>query len=272
MENFNRTWRTYLTRVIPRPSLFFDVELCDHCNLNCKGCGSFAPLAKESFLKVEDYVRDAERLSQLSGGVVHHINILGGEPLLHPDLLQFLKVTRQLFPIGNINLVTNGILVLKMQDEFWDVMRECKIILAVTKYPINLKYDEIEKKSREMNVKCIYFGDANNYWTHTVITEHGNRNELHSFLECGNANNCTVLQDGKLYPCPRAAKIQLFNEFFKTDYKLTSRDYIDIHADIQLEDIMKFLSKPIPFCRYCNIFANETTTWEASKKKIEEWT
>lgn len=273
MENLDRIVRTYLTKIIPRPALFFDVNLCDHCNLNCKGCGSFAPLAKATFLKTEDYMKDAKRLSQLSGGVIHHINILGGEPLLHPDLTKFIKITRELFPIGNINLVTNGVLLLKMNDEFWNVIRECDVVLAPTKYPIDVNYDEIERKAIENGVRFDYFGDATyeNSWIHTVITERGNRNELHSFLECSNANDCAVLRNGKIYPCPRAAKIELFNNYFGTDFRITDKDYIDIHADICLADIMEFLSKPIPFCKYCNRFAHEKICWEISKKEKEEW-
>ena len=274
MENMDGIIRTYLTRIIPRPALFFDVSLCDHCNLNCKGCGSFAPLAKESFLDLEDYIKDAKRLSKISGGVVHHINILGGEPLLHPQLLKFIKVTREQFPIGNINLVTNGILLLKMSDKFWETMREYDILLAPTKYPVQVNYVEIEKKALEMGVRYKYFGDATieNSWIHNVITEQGDRNELHSFLVCGNANNCAVLKNGKIYPCPRSARIELFNDYFNTDFKLTNKDYIDIYDDISIDDIMNFLAKPIPFCKYCNRFANTKTNWGISKKNIKEWT
>lgn len=78
IKNVDKTVRSYFDKIVPRPALFFDVNLCDHCNLNCKGCGSFAPLAKESFLKLEDYTKDAERLSEISGGIVYRINILGG--------------------------------------------------------------------------------------------------------------------------------------------------------------------------------------------------
>ncbi len=274
MENLDRIIRTYLTKITPRPSIFFDVSLCDHCNLNCKGCGSFAPLAAESFLDLDEYTKDAMRLAEISNGVAHHINILGGEPLLHPELIDFLKITRRLFPVGNINLVTNGILVLKMADEFWDTIRECDIVLAPTKYPINVNYEEIEKVSKKKQVKFRYFGNATieNNWIHTVITDRGDRNELHSFLVCGNANDCTVLRNGKLYPCPRAAKIELFNNYFKTDFKITPKDYIDIYKDVCLDDIMNFLSRPIPFCRYCNRFAHNRCSWEAGKKQIEEWT
>ena len=60
--------RTYMSRSTPRPALFFDVEVTEHCNLNCKGCGSMAPIAEESFLDLNEYKKDITRLSELSGG------------------------------------------------------------------------------------------------------------------------------------------------------------------------------------------------------------
>lgn len=93
-------------KFIPRRTLFFDVIVTEHCNLNCKGCGSFMPLADEEYIDLEDLEKDYKRLADLSGGVMHHINLLGGEPLLHKDIKDIIKMTRRYFPIGVINLVT----------------------------------------------------------------------------------------------------------------------------------------------------------------------
>ena len=80
-------------KLVPRSMLFFDVEVTQHCNLNCKGCDSLAPLAGEEYLTIEECEKDLRRLSEVSGGIVEHINILGGEPLLHPYIDQFLSLT-----------------------------------------------------------------------------------------------------------------------------------------------------------------------------------
>lgn len=194
--------------------------------------------------------------------------------MLHPELLEFLKITRKLFPVGNINLVTNGVLISKMTDEFWDTIKKYDIVLRPTKYPVAVDYDAIEKKAMEKEIKFKYFGSARskNSWIHTVIAESGLSNENDSFLLCGNANSCSVLRDGKIYPCPRAAKIEIFNKYFNTDFKITKNDYIDIYEDICLEDIMRFLARPIPFCRYCEWSEYNPTGWEQSKRQIGEWT
>ncbi|MDR2096978.1 MAG: 4Fe-4S cluster-binding domain-containing protein, partial [Spirochaetaceae bacterium] len=71
-----------------RKVLLFQVLLCEHCNLNCKGCGACSPLAGESYLDPASYEKDCERLSALSGGIVEYIDLLGGEPLLHPEIIK----------------------------------------------------------------------------------------------------------------------------------------------------------------------------------------
>ena len=45
-------------KFIPRRTLFFDVIVTEHCNLNCKGCGSFMPLADEEYIDLEDFTEE----------------------------------------------------------------------------------------------------------------------------------------------------------------------------------------------------------------------
>lgn len=213
--------RALMSRITPRPSLFFDIEVTEHCNLNCKSCGSFAPLADEEYIDIDELDRDLRRLSELSDGEVHHINILGGEPLLHPEIARIVEIKN--------NVIAHGI-----------------------------QYQS--------------FGQAADGWYHTVISESGDKNEIQQFLHCSNANNCTVLEHGKLYPCPKAAKVRHFNKAFGDRFQQSSHDYIDIYKAESLKEIMEFLSKPIPFCRYCDTFASEKIEWGVSHKEDSEWT
>ena len=49
---------------------YLEVNLADHCNLNCQCCDHFSPIAKKTFLDFEQYVRDIHRISELSGGKI----------------------------------------------------------------------------------------------------------------------------------------------------------------------------------------------------------
>lgn len=102
--------------------------------------------------------------------------------------------------------MSNGILLGDIAKAFWEVCRENNIIIAVTKYPINLDYDRLEKLVNSYGIQYVEFGDHNQgTWTKINLELLGNRKELNSFLACGNANNCPILMCGKLFPCPRVA-------------------------------------------------------------------
>ena len=116
-------------RVIPKTMLDYEVQLVEHCNLNCKCCSHFSPLCKEEFLDVEEYRKDCKRLSELFNGQANFIRLMGGEPLLHPEIEKILEITKENFPKSIIDLDTNGILVLSMKKEFWESMRKTKINL-----------------------------------------------------------------------------------------------------------------------------------------------
>ena len=122
-QDLKREYERYETgneyREIPiRKKLKFEMHVTEHCNLNCKYCNHFSPLAPEEYLSLEEYERDLARLAFLFDGEMQQIKLLGGEPLLHPHIKDFLTLTRQYFPNGIIKILTNGTLLLNMKDDF----------------------------------------------------------------------------------------------------------------------------------------------------------
>ena len=63
--------------------LILHVFAVSKCNLNCKSCSTFAPIANESTICTSAYENDCKRLSFLGSDKVKELRILGGEPLLH---------------------------------------------------------------------------------------------------------------------------------------------------------------------------------------------
>lgn len=57
-----------IAKFVPRKTLFFDILVTEHCNLNCKGCGSFVPLAKPYYIDITELDKDLKKLSEISGG------------------------------------------------------------------------------------------------------------------------------------------------------------------------------------------------------------
>ena len=149
----------------------FEFHLAEHCNLNCIGCTHFSPLAEPEFLEVEDFRNDIERLSYLTGGNARFINLLGGEPLLHPEINSFFKIAREYFPEAKISIVTNGILLPQMDNCFWTSCRENKIVIAVTEYPIGFDYLSIRNKIRNENISKSNFRFASAMYLKEVLNK-----------------------------------------------------------------------------------------------------
>lgn len=266
-----------LSRQYPLTMLQFEVHLVEHCNLNCQNCDHYSPIAKEKYVDVEVYRKDFRRLMELTGGKATRIFLLGGEPLLHPQVIELIKIARENFKNldTRIELVTNGILLKEMRDEFWKTCYESDIGIAITKYPINLDYEELRELARGNGVKLRFFGNSavmKTSW-HLPLDLEGKQDYRLNFMRCWRANNCITLKNGKMYACNIPAHIEHFNEYFDKNIPVTKDDYVDIYEVDSLERIVEKLNKPFPFCRYCNI-ACETRNhpWKVSTREIEEWT
>ena len=97
--------------VKPRKQIVIGVHLVEHCNLKCKGCDNFSPLANEEYVDVKQYKADFERMAELFGDNAERIDLYGGEPLLHPQIIELIRITRDSFPQSPITILTNGILL-----------------------------------------------------------------------------------------------------------------------------------------------------------------
>lgn len=254
---------------------YIAVHIAEHCNLNCKSCNHFSPLAEKKFTSLEGFRNDMCRLSKLFEGKINRIGLMGGEPLLNPEVNEFMKIARYYFPLSTINLVTNGILLLQQKNEFWDTCRENNIEIVQTKYPIKLDFDKIAACAAEHNVKFKFYGNTGEVLKKVyrfTLDMNGRQKSAEEFSKCFIANECIFLSEGKLSTCTMILNFHHFNKYFKKNIKVSKKDYIDIYKAKSAEQILEFLGTPPPVCRYCNfdkwIFDND---WEISKKKISEW-
>jgi len=277
VSHFSRLLYLNLTanrRLAERRNIRFDVHLTDHCNLNCKGCLHFSPLACGKFLEIESFEKDCKHLSELTYGDIDDICLLGGEPLLHPDIISFLPVVRRYFQKCRINILTNGILLPKQPVEFWERCRTNNIAISISYYPIDIDINYIENMSERYNISLEIrneYRGYNNTWLKQPLDIDGKQNGRKSHKTCAMANYCIQLVNGKIYQCETAAYIHYFNGYFDKNLLVEKDDYIDIYEITSISQLFGFLCKPIPFCRYCRTKEIKYVNWEHSRKLIEEW-
>ncbi len=257
-------------------NLFFQTHIVDHCNLKCRGCYHFSSLAEESFLSVDEFEKDVSRLSKLLHGKAREIMLLGGEPLLHPCVGEFFRIARNYFETSTLKLLTNGLLLLKMDSSFFQSMVETDAELWVTKYPVAFDYKRAERHALTYGVKIHYFNEEPvRSLGHQPLDLSGEQDYVQNFSKCYRANTCVDLKHGKLYSCVIPAEIEPFCNFFHVDIPVGESDGVNIYEVATVDELFEKLRRPMPFCRFCNRKAIEmfgSRPWERTKYKIEEWT
>ncbi|HEY8077095.1 MAG TPA: radical SAM protein [Labilithrix sp.] len=115
------------------------VPITSACNLDCPICYTVNKnddafmLSKESFQKMLDHLREQHDELDI-------INFTGGEPTLHPELPEFLRMARAA-GIRRLTVSTNGLRLKK--EEYVRVMAECdaRIVLSLDTFD-----DEVDMK------------------------------------------------------------------------------------------------------------------------------
>lgn len=114
-----------MPRSIPR----LDVMIAYSCNLSCAGCISLSDRPREgvaAFADVDAWIQTwAHRITP---GVV---TLFGGEPCLHPRLLEICHVIRYHWPDAVIRLITNGYLLDNFDSGAWFDLAPVEIQVSV---------------------------------------------------------------------------------------------------------------------------------------------
>ena len=250
---------------------YMETHLCDHCNLNCKGCAVLSPLVTEpTFTDLEQYTQDIRTLSKKLA--VRKIRLMGGEPLLHSQINDFIRITREAYPHSEIVVVTNGLLLPKMPETFWATLRKYRIRIHWSKYPsLKNRFDEIYTCLKEHHTLLEYPDSLNicteNFYVFSSFSPEGTENPERAFKGC-TSRGCVNLYRGKLYTCP-ACYVFRANEYFHANHEVPEGWDIYKYSGKELQS---FVNKPIPFCRFCHHAVHRKSfPWEVSKRKAEEW-
>ena len=259
----------------PLKSLVMGVFATQHCNLNCKCCTTFSPIAEKAFLDIETYKKDMKKLAEVTENKLLSFYVTGGEPLLHPQIFEIFNIAREFFPEAKISFITNGLLLLKMSETFWESCQKNNVAIDLSKYPINLDIQKIEEKTKTYNIKFGYVGGNDvpikSMWKYPLDL-YGKQKLKASYNICSQINKCVTMIDGIIYPCNTIAGIKHFNKYFNTNFEVTSGDILKLHEVENINEIYEFLHTPKPFCKYCKRKSLILgIKYGVSKKDITEW-
>ena len=266
-----------LTRMAAKPKL--DVQVCDHCNLQCAGCLHFAPLAEERFLDVEAYERDLSQLAPIDGieDYFEAVMLMGGEPLLHPRLVDIIGITRAHLPRQRVVLCTNGLLLKRMGDNFWRALTEHDVVLLISPYPLRIDYEGLAALARSKGVRAAFAmditgaTDGKEAFLRLAIDPEGTCDQVRSFTSCPFGGCYLQLARGAIWPCQVTAHHSSFARRFGYDMHDDPADSLPLTRIGSSDDIETFRRSAHPMCRYCDNDALTVVPWERSGLAADEW-
>lgn len=224
----------------------------DHCSLRCLGCSQNSPYLDAHFADSETFKNSLDVLKKYLRP--EKITILGGEPLLHPEIDKIINIARRSGMFGAIHITTNGTNLLKMTDFFWQTIDK----LNISKYSVNLVYinsilKEVEVKCKQYNVE-IEIRDME-YFNHIVLTEENRDKEIvgNIYRKCIYKYFCHTISNDRLYRCSpvvnfgKMKRLGIFENYIDNDY-LKIEDSGHFRTDL-----FEYLNSSFPLrgCNFC---------------------
>lgn len=229
-----------------------EINVTHHCNLFCKGCSHLSPLLPRFFISPDQLYKELSLLSKYCEPEL--ISLVGGEPLLHPDFLNVVKAVRSSGISKRIRVVTNGILLHKMTDQFWKGVDEVHVS-CYTSHLIKAN-DLVSFQKIARNYKTIIVLRYQDYFreSFSVLGTSDNQliNKIYFTCKMPHESCCHTLYQGHYYKCPQAVFIPLvYGDHF--DFSNVQDSIKVADHDSPAEELAKYLCScdPLMACRYC---------------------
>ncbi|MGE5391246.1 MAG: radical SAM protein [Deltaproteobacteria bacterium] len=222
------------------------------CNLRCRDCANLIQYYRQpAHLDADLILQDLQTLAD-SADMIYKVLVMGGEPLIYPDLNKVLRTILEMPKIGMIHLVTNGTIIPK--PDTLDILSHPRVYVTVSEYPEKLapRREKLLQMLHDRGIPLKHFPPD---WTALGGLDHkvpdDDRNMSRRFRRC-NRTVCNSLLDGKFFICPRSAHGARIGQFELPDY-----DFVQIrgrHDFPMIRDELKALGK-LPYlaaCAHCN--------------------
>jgi len=262
---------------------YMEFYITNHCNLNCDDCNRFNNYNFSGHYHYEPYLDTYRRWAELFD--VHSISIIGGEPLMHPNLEGWARTIRELWPNAVCNICSNGTLLLKYKN-LYNILKKYKFTLSISVHNYSWtdefikrldqfypgEYSLIEDpldtvffsktasdnsgvtvrnlKFNAMHQSAVYPGADSQLRMH-------NSDPLIAHAIC-DSKSCHHMMNGKLYKCGVEALIHDFSKQFDLNLDSAQKSIVESAVGTTVEqaeqsptDLFKKLSSVIPHCTLC---------------------
>lgn len=244
-----------------------EFSLCHHCNLSCKGCSHMSPIQREEFIDIDETIKSLKILNKYA--FFENIRLLGGEPTLNPNLLEIIKKIREVNIITHITLVTNGLLLNKLNDEILKNINRIEISMynySQTKQ--QTIYDWCKEITKKYNISIYVTKYAHFREPFCYVENKDNELVEKIYNNCLSAKiwMCYNIYNNYLFKCPQALALsKLNNDISKNAIRI--EDNCDFEK--KLEDYVNS-NKPLEACKNClSSFGKKFNIEQIEKSKFK---
>jgi hypothetical protein len=224
-----------------------ELSAADHCNLSCLHCSHLAPLSARRLLSPAALAQWLQWLEPVLR--VDEVRLLGGEPLLHPQLTELIRVARASGVSRAIKVITNGLLLDRCPPHLLEIID----VLQVTVYPATRARIQETLPAvvpRLARAGCVL--ELRESSTFRVTLRPAARGALtrRIFAACELAHDwrCHTLGDGRLYLCAQAYALSATNRA-----KTADDDSLELRPGIGVLELLSYLEREAPLtgCSSC---------------------
>ena len=244
-----------------------DVMIAYSCNISCRGCISLSDRKRTG---IENYDNLTANIYEWSQKLVPEVvTVFGGEPLLHNKIIDICKDIRTAWPNATIRLITNGLLLYRIDPNEWfqfspfelqiSVHRsdheptinaairkilQCKDGWTTTNKHEPGSHEQIAWSIENFRVYKSIFGEFIEPYRmqgSSLVPWNSNPTDAHAI--CG-APDTPILYKGKLYKCPAVANI----------IDITGENwfgYQPVSINDNIEEFVSFIGRPETVCGQC---------------------
>jgi cyclic pyranopterin phosphate synthase len=231
-----------------------EYNLVDHCNLSCRECSHLSPYVPKNALPFEVFERDLQRVASVFR--VQRFRFVGGEPLLHKDLLRFIVAVRESGIAPRIEIASNGVLVPRAPDELFEAIDS----LSLSIYPSAPCEPDvmraIEQRCRQHGValKVDFVGRFRRMQVRKPMTDDKLVRSIFNSCLIAHTWGCQTFYDGHFYLCSRPIYTDSFiGKLGLAPEELRTRDGVPLHEPDLRARLLTYLRsrEPLNSCRYC---------------------
>ena len=196
-----------------------ELHVVHSCNLSCESCSHYSNQGHKGVLSLDE----ADRWMKLWNRRLapETFSLLGGEPTIHPQLPEFVALTRRNWPDAALRLVTNGFFLHRHPGLPLVLQNDPKARLYLSIHHGSPEYREklqpvldlLEQWVQQYGIRVSYYESYKN-WTRRYkgfgagIEPYADGQPRLSWEQCP-ARHCRQLFEGKIWKCGPLAYLKL---------------------------------------------------------------